>query len=463
MATTLVDGQRAWSMTRDTEGHREYKIKFLVRCSSPKDGPAIALQTSGLPQVGSQWNFDNDVDQYAYCKENASVTSVVSNKPNKFFEIEFTFSTKPDDKRCKDQQIEDPLLTPQEVSGDFVKYNEESTKDRFDKFITNSAWEQLRGHQVEFDQNRPQVTIKQNVPSLELDLITSLQDKVNADTLWGIPKRCIKLSHIKWERKFYGQCFVYYARTFTFDIRQDSFDRDLLDEGNKVLKGHWDKVTGEWILDFVAGEPPDPQNPSHFIQFKDKKGENCRVVLNGRGLPADVIVRSPGFTPPYPGGYIAITASTGQPLTNTSVWLPYGGNVTNWNILRVYQIGDLVTSNQTAPGFTNNPSGGLWISVVNNNLGNTPIGNNQGGVPPAGDITVSFDPAHWQFIGQGPFGNTQYLQFRPVEMGDWDAATVYSPGDIVYEPDPTPTEAGSIHVEKYDEADFLQLGIPTSF
>ena len=49
-------------------------------------------------------------------------------------------------------------------------------------------------------------------------------------------------------------------------------------------------ITNAWILDDIDGSPPDPDNPAHFDRYKDRNGENARVLLNGYGLPAETAV-----------------------------------------------------------------------------------------------------------------------------------------------------------------------------
>lgn len=291
MATQLL-GPTEWSMSRDDDGNREYKITHLIKCD-PTDGPYNALQTIGLPQPGDPWNFDGDSDPWATCKQNATVTPKKTEEPNLFFTITQTFSTKADEKRCKDQQIEEPLLEPQKVSGAGNTYQEEGTYDRNGEPIASSSHELFKGPQNEWDANRPSVKIEQNVADLELALCTSMQDTLNDSTLWGVPARCIKLSKFSWERKFYGACYVYYTRVFEFDIRFEGFDRDLLDEGTKALNGRWN-ANGDWELVPINGSLPNPDNPAHFQRFKDRNGENCTVVLNGLGNPA---TDDPGNTP----------------------------------------------------------------------------------------------------------------------------------------------------------------------
>lgn len=309
MATQLFNGARKWSMTRDDAGYRTYKISLRVE-GAVTDGPANVLRTPGLPLPGTPWIVDDDFDPWSWCRPDATVTPEKSDEPNRFWTVEHTFSNKPpaqDKQRCHDQQIEDPLLEPQKISGTFAKYQEEAAFARTIKYysgtalirtessarILTSSHEQVRGAQVEFDKNRPQVKIEQNVATLGLATFAAMIDTVNAAPLWGLPARCIKLTNASWERKFHGLCYLYYTRVFEFDINYNTFDRDLVDEGTKVLNGHWagsdtpgtaDDSAG-WILDKIDGLPPDPSNPAHFIRAKDRNGENMRVILNGEGIP----------------------------------------------------------------------------------------------------------------------------------------------------------------------------------
>lgn len=309
-------GWRTWSCVRDEDGHRTYKIVFRVRSVDPLDGPALALQTPNLPQAGDTWDFGNDVDVWAFCRQPVQVRPVVENEPNVFFDLEYTFSTKPDPDRCKSSEITDPLLVPQEVSGAFNKFTEQGIVDRHGERITNSAYEPITGPQNEWDASRPTVHIKQNVALLDWDLVCMMMDTVNESTLWGFPPRSVKLSNAGFDRKFYGDCSVYYTRWFEFEIRHrpidgvkstasgtgthiienvtteyENFDRDIMDEGTKVLHGRWDDpVEGAWNLIDIDGSPPNFLNPSHFDRFQDRNGNPARVILDGLGKPALVRV-----------------------------------------------------------------------------------------------------------------------------------------------------------------------------
>jgi len=154
------------------------------------------------------------------------------------------------------------LLIPPKVSGKAIKYTEEAAYDINGIPLVNTALEQLHGPNVEFDKNRGQVRIEFNSPTLDYALCQGMVDTLNDSLLWGFDTRHIKLSDFEWERKYYGSCYPYYTKIFTFDIRYskkfdgtfDSFDRDVISEGYKSLRGEWDTdrnspTYGLYILD----------------------------------------------------------------------------------------------------------------------------------------------------------------------------------------------------------------------
>ena len=401
MATQLFSGPVKWSLQRDAEGNRVYKVTHLVRGDDTpgiQDGPFNALTTPGLPLPGSTWIFGNDLDLWAHCTGDADVKPVFDKERNKYFEVEQTFTTKKQ-VRCNDIPIEDPLMEPIKVSGSFVKYTEEATYDRFGSRILNSAHEQVRGSQIEFDMNRPQVKIEQNVPVLNIGLCALMIDTVNQFPLWGLFPRMIKLSDFQWERKYHGLCYIYYTRSFTFDINYKTFDKRLLDEGKKVLNGHWDTTdalgtaagTSLWILDNINGETPDADNPQHFIRAKDRNGENITITLDGQGRP-----------------------TTNLGITITSITIGP----------------DLIT--------------GIVKTSIAHGLS-------------AGDTVniVGAQPPYWdrEYTVGNVLTSTEFDIAEPIDNPD--PTTV---GGVLYVKSAGP---GAINVEKYPESDFLLLGVPT--
>lgn len=283
--------------SQDEEGNRNYVVVLRVNVESKTEGPWAVLRASGLPAVGSSYNYEDDVDDEAWLRPNCTVANVLQEgRPTLDYNITLNYSTKPQDEAqnstCENGDIKNPLLQPNKVRGSFTKYQEQATFDRFGLPIVSSSWELMRGPQNEWDANRPSVTVEQNVASLGLETFAAMIDRVNSVTMWGLPARYVKLDNVSWERKYYGNCFRYYTRVLEFSIRYDGFDRDLLDEGTKCLRGAWmmDPASsdfGQYVLDPTLDRATAHLNPANFIKFKDKNGENARVILNGAGRPYD--------------------------------------------------------------------------------------------------------------------------------------------------------------------------------
>lgn len=417
-----------WGGGIDSEGNREYKIAHKVK-GTVSDGPANALRAIGLPSIGSRWAFGADLDIWAWCQpqQTATILQEKEGDPNRWWRVENTFSTKSTRNYCKDQRIENPLLEPQQLSGGATNSakDQEATLDRFGRPIMNSAWEPFKGEVIKFDRSIPTVKVQQNVSVLNAALCYNMMDCVNDRVMWGQPRRTVKLKSFSWERKFYGLCFKYYTRTFEFEIDGLTFDRDILDEGTKCLNGHWNRTTGEWVLDNIAGQPPNSGNPHHFIRFKDRNNENCRVILNGAGLPAYTVASydKAGLT------YLCFNnGTTGIKVNDTAHWIAISGPylpTKQYQDEVIYPVGSIV---KTGIGITET------FVALERVLNVT---------PPAQEWRVINAPLNVRGVG-------------------YDDNEVYNEGDIltITKKLSAPTIAGYIHVEKYPEVNFLLLGIP---
>lgn len=270
MSATVL-GRISWELSRDQEGHREYKLKSLVKTTDPDDGPETVYFATGAPTIGSTWAEGNDVDDWAFCWPTARVTPIHDKERNLYWILENLFSTKALS-RCQDTAIESPLSEPQRISGSFVKYVKDTHIDGNGDVIISSSHELIDG--VERDFNRPSVVIEQNVLLLGLPTFAQMIDTVNDATLWGLPEGCVKLSNAHFERKLYGTCSFYYTRRFEFDIRYEGFDiTDIVDTGYKK---------------FDTTRPGgDRTNPEHYVIAKDGHGENSpkKILLDGNGDP----------------------------------------------------------------------------------------------------------------------------------------------------------------------------------
>ncbi len=285
-----IVGRRKWGYTEDAEGYPTYTLTVRVQTASYLDGPNVAVSIPGLPRYGDPWSFGNDFSPWATCRHDRTVTEVVE-QDGRFFDIDYSFRVKPDGKNCYEQTITDPLLQPMKQSGSFQRDKAQGLQDRFGQAIHTSSWEVITGPQNEWDCDRPQVIIQQFVPMLQLEAFAPMVDCLNDRPLWGLPKRCWKLSTSPWEVLYRGVCEKYYTRTFTFDGDRKTWDRDIQDEGTKCLRGHWHPKVDVWVLDRLpagcagAGQLPNRFNPASFVRVHDRNGNHMKVVLDGFGKP----------------------------------------------------------------------------------------------------------------------------------------------------------------------------------
>jgi hypothetical protein len=424
MPAIIIGGPESWEGDIDDDGYRTYKLVYKVE-AHPSEGPATVLQTPGLPAVGTRWLVDADTDIWAWCRPQRSAKPEVSGEPNRHWKVELTFSNKPPDKNsqrqgCHDKKIDNPLLEPQKVSGSFTRDKEEATKDRFGKPVVNSAHEQIRGPTVEFDVMRPNVKIEQNVALLDLPLLSRMKNTVNDRPLWGMPARTIRLSGISWDKLYYGTCFVYYKRSFEFEVNEETFDRDVLDEGTKVLSGAWDLDTNVWEVDEIAGRPADPKNPAHFIRYKDRNNENTRVILDGAGKP---------YNPDVPVHQDCPQCGDGSP----DRWQVSGfkGSLKHLNVILLHQgacnwSGD--APNGDTVSLTYDAGDGFWV-----------LGSNK-----TGATLWTTDNDVWSC-------QLENTMLRTLIGNGPDTIKVLPYGG---------TSPGSKKIEKYGQSNFLLLGIP---
>jgi hypothetical protein len=424
MSAAVYGGPRKWELDEDDEGYRTYTVVHLVHCDAV-DGPGTVSVAAGLPLPGDVWNFMGDYDPWCWCLPGKKVKKHQEREGERseWWTVEQKFSNRPpEDSRCHDQAVEDPLMEPQKVSGSFSKRKEEATTDLFGLPIRTSSHELIRGPQNEWDVSDPTVSVEQNVPDLELGLLADMIDTTNRYPLWGLGAGMIRLVGVSWDKKYYGACFAYYTRKFEFEIRYKGWNRTVLDEGTKVMRGHWSKDGADWVLDPVWYDGtfsvmPDPGNPNHFDRYKDRNGENSRVLLNGKGQP---------FNPSHDVLRDTIYGcEDGAP----SIWIVHGQDGTETTLTW-----DAGTSKWT-------DGSGIELAY---DAGSSEF-----------HLTVpGFDSYWWRHLNAWSCFSENLMTYYGTDLTVPAYQLQVSPGE---------TKPGSTTIEYYGDSDFLLLSIPETF
>lgn len=269
--THVLVGPVAQSATRTEDGHRNYTITWHVRTSTPLDGPASILASWILPAVGTTYAdpTGNDTDLWAFCTPELNIAAapdVGDNEPFQDWLITQHWTTKPT-WRCQTFPIENPLLEPFQISGDFSHEQRTARVDRFGVALKHPNHQPITGPAAEYKYSWPTITLSYNQATLPLTTYTSLLNKVNDAVLWGYPVRTVRFIDAKFDRLVYGSCFYYFRVAYTFEIDSNTFDK---------------KVPAEGTLELKPGG--NPSNPEDFKVATDEyTDENISVPLDIQG------------------------------------------------------------------------------------------------------------------------------------------------------------------------------------
>jgi len=237
--TAVLMGLKNQSFQRDDEGHRTYELTWHFSTNDYLDGPETVLQAvNALFPVGGIYVLDNDLDPWAFCTPELSIAphgSYEEGEPVNNWIVQNKYTTKPMF-RCNTTTIDNPLLEPYNISGDFVHVSREMKVDKDGKPLYHPNFEPILGPEVEEKISHPSLSISFNSAVLPLAAFNLLINRVNDATLWGFPPRCVRFTDAKWERAVYGTCFYYFKIQYTFEMNIETFDKKIPAIGMKVLK-----------------------------------------------------------------------------------------------------------------------------------------------------------------------------------------------------------------------------------
>lgn len=274
MPTPTLVGPLAQRFHRDEDGHRYYEIDWHVKTNGYFDNIAHILSSWPLFAVGSPFNLSTawptvtGTDAWAFCTPQLNIAphrDVTEFGPHESFVVTQYWSTK-QSWRCQTAPVENPLLEPADITGDFVHETRTTRVDRFGKPLRYPNFEPITGPATEYKYSYPTINITFNSSTLPLSTYVQLINKVNDADLWGLPRRTIRFTDAKWSRKIYGTCFYYFTTTYTFEFDINGFDKEVPAEGTLAYSG--------------TGNLKDPRS---FTQAKGITDENQTVPLDYLG------------------------------------------------------------------------------------------------------------------------------------------------------------------------------------
>jgi hypothetical protein len=266
--TTRVQGQES--------AHRTYSSTFRLFTDSVNDGASTVMIYSGLPQLGDPYLWGNSWD-YGARMNSLPVVRLEreDQQARKIWIATCTYTTI--GRQLEEQPPDNPLDHPWKVSGDADEWTEEAEKDINGSPLMNSAFQQLRGKQVERFRSRRKLTLSKNFPIVNQLWIDHFEGSINRSSVrilgMNYPPNHLYMRRITFTREWYAYGTPYFPHTFQIDVHKDGFLRKIVDKGTMQLRD--------------GGNPFNPGDMVPILNLQTK--DQMERYLNGAGGPIDNI------------------------------------------------------------------------------------------------------------------------------------------------------------------------------
>lgn len=280
----------------DEEFNRSYTSTYEVITNDKTDGPALVLTAPGLPAFGSQYQWYNTFDEFAYC-----VGGTASIRELKKTALVWTVQIKHESPKSSNKtrgarqpstgspdpitERKSPTDEPWEISGSFAQFLRPVIYDSEFKPIVNTVWEPYVPA-IEMDDSRKILVLRKNTPTISLAQWADYSDKVNGTVMWGLWPRQIKLNQWNWTMKFYGPGIAYVENQWEFHI---SFEMSPAGE----MLGWTHVILNEGFRQLVDPTAADPAKRFKRITIRDQPITKP-VPLDPFGVPID-ITKNPAY------------------------------------------------------------------------------------------------------------------------------------------------------------------------
>lgn len=229
MAVTDVN-KISSELAEEPTGHRQYDVLYEVITNDANDGPQVVRQASGLPKIGDQYAYGNDSDPFAACVSRGPFRIRSIEQTRKVWSVPLQYSSRPAEGSNPENNGKDnPVDWAWEVGGSFASYMKAVLKDRNGNAVVNAAGEPFIPA-PEDDDPRMVLTLKKNTPSLNLATWSQFRGAVNADAIWGLQARMVRLAQWTFAVRRVGY-YAYIENNYELHINWDKWNFEPLNQG----------------------------------------------------------------------------------------------------------------------------------------------------------------------------------------------------------------------------------------
>lgn len=253
---------------------RTYTRAWEVVCDDPNDGPLTATNHADLPTLRDFYSLPGgEADPNAYVQ---NVEANVLHWLGDGVVWGVTAKYGPLDPGESAEGVERKIR----IRCSFNKFERVIWVDQDGEPIRNSAGDPF-GDPVVIDDSRPLIVVTRNedVNAFDLTLAGEYQDVVNSATWNGFPARTVKCTEIQTseEQKDTTSGLYYYTVTYVFEIKWDTWNRKILDQGYAYLDGSDRKpflddekqpISDPKLLDGSGGELDVAMDPPVELDFR---------------------------------------------------------------------------------------------------------------------------------------------------------------------------------------------------
>ena len=215
--------QRSGSI--NNEAIQTYKRIFNVTTDDQADGPNVALNATGIPDVGDP---HPDVSLALVESVNAKATSSPT-----VWSVEVQYSTETgNNSGTSPFEEENPLDRPSIIEWSFAQFQSPVEKDRFGNPVQNSAGDRFTG--LSMDDSRPVLRITRNEGGFSPARSIAFKDAINEDNFFGAEPGQAKCQNIGARSRFENG-FQFFEVRYEFHFRREGWNIEVLDEGFRQI------------------------------------------------------------------------------------------------------------------------------------------------------------------------------------------------------------------------------------